>query len=490
MAQLLKSQQDLSEQISSGPTNYLSRFISFNNVGPVVSILDFVLVVAASIIAGIAYHLIELDSLGDISAFTVVGYGTGILFVLLMKSRGLYRPMALMSTANQLRGVGFAWLTVLLLLTSILFLLKAGAGFSRGSTIVFGILGLCILLPFRAGVAALLSEAAAQGLLGGRRAVFLGDHDELRSTISGCVLRQWGIHEIGRVELPSLNAGSSGLDKRDVAAVERAINMALANDADELVLALSWSDARRRDAICELLRILPLPIILLPDRSVDPVLSKPLIEIGPLVAVQVQRAPLSRGELLSKRICDLLFAIPALVLLSPLLLIVAAMIKLDSRGPIIFRQRRKGFGGRIFTIYKFRTMSVLEDGASVRQATKFDSRITRVGRLLRATSIDELPQLYNVIRGEMSLVGPRPHAVAHDSEFSQLIANYAFRHHVKPGITGWAQVHGLRGETPHIETMQKRVDMDLWYINNWSLWLDLRILAQSCVEVMRQRNAY
>jgi undecaprenyl-phosphate galactose phosphotransferase/putative colanic acid biosynthesis UDP-glucose lipid carrier transferase len=157
---------------------------------------------------------------------------------------------------------------------------------------------------------------------------------------------------------------------------------------------------------------------------------------------------------------------------------------------VIFRQRRNGFNGRPFEIYKFRTMNVLEDGAVVRQAKKSDSRVTAVGRLLRRSSIDELPQLFNVLKGDMSLVGPRPHALAHDNEYGRLIANYAFRHHVKPGITGWAQVNGFRGETTRIESMMERIEADLWYINNWSLWLDLRIMLITCFEVARGRAAY
>jgi exopolysaccharide biosynthesis polyprenyl glycosylphosphotransferase len=179
-----------------------------------------------------------------------------------------------------------------------------------------------------------------------------------------------------------------------------------------------------------------------------------------------------------------------LLLLSPLLLLVSAAIKLESRGPVIFRQHRKGFNGRPFTIYKFRTMTVCENGASIRQAQANDSRVTPLGALLRSTSIDELPQLINVLRGEMSLVGPRPHAVAHDDEYSKLIANYAFRHHVKPGITGLAQVKGFRGETARLELMERRVDEDLWYINNWSMWLDLWILIRTCIVVPQRLNAH
>jgi undecaprenyl-phosphate galactose phosphotransferase/putative colanic acid biosynthesis UDP-glucose lipid carrier transferase len=156
----------------------------------------------------------------------------------------------------------------------------------------------------------------------------------------------------------------------------------------------------------------------------------------------------------------------------------------------MFRQRRCGFNGREFTIYKFRSMTVLEDGTTIRQARPNDDRVTWLGRALRATSIDELPQLINVLRGEMSLVGPRPHALAHDTEYGRLIANYAYRHHVKPGITGWAQVNGFRGETAQLELMNQRIDLDLWYINNWSVWLDLRIMLRTCIEIARAPNAY
>jgi exopolysaccharide biosynthesis polyprenyl glycosylphosphotransferase len=187
---------------------------------------------------------------------------------------------------------------------------------------------------------------------------------------------------------------------------------------------------------------------------------------------------------------DVTLATATLVVLLPLLAAVSAAIKLDSRGPVMFRQRRKGFNGNEFAIYKFRTMTVLEDGAVVPQARQGDERVTRLGRLLRATSIDELPQLINVLRGDMSLVGPRPHALAHDDKYSDLIGNYAFRHNVKPGITGWAQVNGLRGETAKLELMQKRLDLDLWYINNWSMWLDMWIILRTCIELGRGRNAY
>ena len=195
-------------------------------------------------------------------------------------------------------------------------------------------------------------------------------------------------------------------------------------------------------------------------------------------------------ERLSKRLLDVTVAATSLVLLVPLLVVVAVAIKLESRGPVIFRQRRHGFNGRSFAIYKLRTMRVMEDGAAVVQATEKDPRVTRVGRFLRATSIDELPQLLNVLQGHMSMVGPRPHALIHDYEYGRMIANYAFRHHVKPGITGWAQVHGYRGGTPRLELMERRITLDLWYIDNWSLTLDINIMLRTFFELIRPRNAY
>ena len=191
-----------------------------------------------------------------------------------------------------------------------------------------------------------------------------------------------------------------------------------------------------------------------------------------------------------KRGLDLFIAVILLIVLAPLLLAIALVIRFESAGPALFRQQRLGFNGKIFRILKFRTMHVLEDGEHVRQAEPGDKRVTRVGRFLRASSLDELPQFVNVVSGEMSLVGPRPHAVAHDRQFGVLIANYARRRSVKPGITGWAQVNGLRGATPSVEMMRRRVDHDVWYAQNASLALDLKIMLRTPRELFRQRNAY
>jgi putative colanic acid biosynthesis UDP-glucose lipid carrier transferase len=193
--------------------------------------------------------------------------------------------------------------------------------------------------------------------------------------------------------------------------------------------------------------------------------------------------------LAAKRLLDIVLAAVAILFCLPLFLLIPVAIMLESRGPVIFRQRRAGAGGELFSIYKFRSMHVLEDGAHIAQAVKGDARVTRVGRFLRTSSLDELPQLFNVLSGEMSLVGPRPHALAHDEFYSAHIANYRVRQLVKPGITGWAQVNGARGITATLADMQQRIDLDTWYVTNKSVWLDLFILARTPLEVLRQRNA-
>ncbi|MCB2017161.1 MAG: undecaprenyl-phosphate glucose phosphotransferase [Hydrogenophaga sp.] len=213
-------------------------------------------------------------------------------------------------------------------------------------------------------------------------------------------------------------------------------------------------------------------------------------EIAGLPVLTLSETPLTGTRLLLKAVEDLLLGTVILILIAPLLLLIALSIKLDSPGPVFFRQARKGWSGKVFHIWKFRSMYVHppEEGM-VRQATRNDPRVTRVGAFLRKTSLDELPQLFNVLSGEMSLVGPRPHAVQHDEFYSKGIDAYFARHNIKPGITGLAQVRGLRGETSDIERMQQRIEADIEYINNWSLWLDLTLILRTA-GALTGKNAY
>jgi putative colanic acid biosynthesis UDP-glucose lipid carrier transferase len=191
-----------------------------------------------------------------------------------------------------------------------------------------------------------------------------------------------------------------------------------------------------------------------------------------------------------KRGSDIVLASLILLLLAPLMLVIAVAVRLGSPGPVIFRQRRYGLYGEEIMVYKFRSMRVMENGDAVVQARKDDDRVTRIGRFLRRTSLDELPQFVNVLQGRMSIVGPRPHAVAHNEQYRKLIKGYMLRHKVKPGITGWAQVNGLRGETATLDKMEARIQYDLDYLRNWSLWLDLWIVLKTVKVVLTRENAF
>jgi exopolysaccharide biosynthesis polyprenyl glycosylphosphotransferase len=236
--------------------------------------------------------------------------------------------------------------------------------------------------------------------------------------------------------------------------------------------------------------MLPVATTIVPNPETAGLAQCRAFSIGNRLVFELRRPQLSRAQMVAKRMVDLVFGALALIVLAPVMIAVAVAIRLDSGGPILFRQARTGLGNKPFYIFKFRSMYVLENGPTIRQACRNDPRVTRVGRFLRASSIDELPQLFNVLKGEMSLVGPRPHALAHDEFYAKQIANYELRQFVKPGITGWAQVNGLRGETVSIESMCRRIEFDVWYAVNASLLLDFEIMARTVFEVCHPRNAY
>jgi len=215
-----------------------------------------------------------------------------------------------------------------------------------------------------------------------------------------------------------------------------------------------------------------------------------LVEINGMPALAVTDTPFYGMDAVRKRVTDLALACSALLVLAIPMLLIALLVKITSKGPVLFRQRRYGLNGEEILVYKFRSMTVCEDGAVVTQATRTDQRITPLGRLLRSSSLDELPQLFNVLEGKMSVVGPRPHAVAHNEMYRKLISGYMIRHKVRPGITGLAQVNGLRGETETVDKMRERVRYDLEYLSHWSPWLDLKIIFQTILVITRDKNAY
>jgi putative colanic acid biosynthesis UDP-glucose lipid carrier transferase len=260
---------------------------------------------------------------------------------------------------------------------------------------------------------------------------------------------------------------------------------------DRVVVALPWISSDRTNSLLARLGTVPVRIDLVPNDMIWQYPNIDMERIGGVPVLTIANSRVERQIGMIKRVEDIVISSLALLLLWPLLLLVAAGVKLGSKGPAIFKQQRHGFNNQVFEVYKFRSMRLQDDDSGiVKQATRGDARITRLGKFLRRTSIDELPQLFNVLKGDMSIVGPRPHAVQHNDEYGAIISQYFARHNVKPGITGWAQVKGLRGETDTIEKMHKRVDADLYYIEHWSLLLDLKVIVMTAMTVLFHDTAY
>jgi len=262
------------------------------------------------------------------------------------------------------------------------------------------------------------------------------------------------------------------------------------NSISRVYLALPISNAPRIEELLRELRDTTASVYFVPNIFAFDLVQARYVEINGMPAFSICDSPLQGLNGLWKRVFDLALAWIALMLTWPVLLSVALAIKYSSPGPVLFKQRRYGLNGEEILVYKFRSMTVCEDGAELAQATEQDGRVTPLGAFLRRTSLDELPQILNILEGKMSFVGPRPHAVAHNEAYRKLINGYMIRHKVRPGITGWAQVNGLRGETSTVDKMHQRIQYDLDYLKNWSLWLDLKIIARTALTFLNHRNAY
>ena len=259
-------------------------------------------------------------------------------------------------------------------------------------------------------------------------------------------------------------------------------------DVDEVWIAMTDEESQHRQEVIHLLQGSCLTVRYIPDLSVMALINQVPSEVAGMTAIDLNATPLSGANQIIKTLFDKLFAAAALLGLSPLLLLVAIAVKLDSPGPVYYRQKRHGWDRRVIEILKFRTM--VRDSGEFRQASREDPRVTRLGRWLRRYSIDELPQFYNVLRGDMSVVGPRPHPVSLNDSYTDRIHVYMQRHRVRPGITGWAQVNGLRGETETLAQMQARIDYDLHYIQHWSMWLDVKIILLTMLRGWTGHNAF
>jgi putative colanic acid biosynthesis UDP-glucose lipid carrier transferase len=262
------------------------------------------------------------------------------------------------------------------------------------------------------------------------------------------------------------------------------------NPIDYIFLAYPSNDQDKIASAIKALSDSTASTYLIPDLLLTDFLGSRWIMMGNTPLIIINDHPFYGGQWALKKVEDLFLGFILLLCALPVMAIIALLIKLTSPGPVFFRQRRHGLNGEVIRIYKFRTMTSMDDGDVVVQAKKGDERITKIGKFLRRTSLDELPQFFNVLQGEMSIVGPRPHALAHNEYYRNLIDGYMQRHKVKPGITGWAQVHGFRGETDTLEKMQSRVDYDRYYINHWSIGLDLKIILLTIIFGFTGKRAY
>jgi len=402
-------------------------------------------------------------------------------------SRWLYKSLS---------NLTIAWFIVALCLSMITFFTKSGESFSR----------LWVVMTFTSAYAAMIisriaiwsyTRNQAQNLDKRRSVVVIGAGELGLRACDAILEEQWA-----GLELVAMFDDDTSMINTDYRGVKVKGNLEQAlqfieqrrqsnkHAIKEVWIALPLSASDKIEKLQRELENTATNIFLVPDLFGADFSRYSVVESAGLMMVNLSATPMTGEYEKAKRAEDVLVSTLMAIVLSPLLLITAIAIKFESRGPIIFKQRRYGLDGKEFLVWKFRSMTVSEDGNKVPQATPSDHRVTRVGAVIRKYSIDELPQLINVLTGQMSLVGPRPHAVAHNEYYRNKVHGYMARHKIRPGITGWAQVNGCRGETEAIEKMQRRLRYDLEYIQNWSIALDARILFKTLLTVLFDKNAY
>jgi polysaccharide biosynthesis protein PslA len=366
------------------------------------------------------------------------------------------------------------------------FLIGFADDLSRVSLTAAYALGIPVLLVGRNTAYSALNNRIRAGRLQYQKVAVVGDRtDVLRFLLNGHLWRA-GYQLAGTLYLEDIRDADGRVDDAHLLTFAQRW---LGRGAENLVLVGGIGDVDALDRLSAALKRFAINAICAPATDNRSFKFLDVVPIGPNNAVRFLRKPMGDGAVFLKRAFDLFGALSGLTLLSPLLAVVALWIKLDSRGPVFYRQERRGFNGETFHIWKFRSMTVTESGRSMTQVRVGDKRITKIGAVIRKTSIDELPQLINVLFGNMSLVGPRPHALMHDDELGAQLASYAHRQRIKPGITGWAQVNGFRGETSTIEQIEGRTAHDLYYIENWSIFLDAWIILLTVFSPKTRRNA-
>ena len=459
--------------------------IHLNTALTIYAVIEFFAVASSAYLGSAVYHSIIWTAQFNSQAYTIAA--VGIATLVLLSSIGFHNFFAFQRQPRHIflwRGVGAVAFSFSVFVT-ILFLTQSAEAYSRGSLLV----QLCCVgttvVSARAIFYSCLQAAIASSRIEARRVVLIGSTSHCRKFADR--LKASGIQTIGALRLPDDSDAEGVITNHTIREMISQLRTLRADDI--IVLATNEFMPVTFDFSMSLTE-LPAGIHVVPVDALNALASSQIAEFDSLHTIQLQQPPLSMFDLCVKRAIDFTFATIALITLSPLFLTVAIAIKLDSPGPIFFRNTRHGFNNDKIRVLKFRSMKSIEDADQFTQATENDPRVTRIGRIIRRTNIDELPQLVNVLRGEMSLVGPRPHATAHNALFNNVIAPFSRRHNVKPGITGWAQVNGYRGATDVLEKMQRRIEYDLYYIDNWSFLFDLKIIMMTLFSKKAYLNAY
>lgn len=394
------------------------------------------------------------------------------------------------SMPEMLLRLAASWGLVLLIGVIFSFLIHHVGALSRLWVFYWFLSGLIFLVLSRAIAYTTLNYLRKKGL-NTKRVIIVGYGSIGREMHRRASRQDWYGYEVKAIHANAADA--CALDDPAIARIPALADIpqyAAANDIHEIWITLPMSASTQLRELQYLLRNALVDIRWMPDTLSMQMLSSRMVDFLGFPTVELNR-PISSGlNGVVKDLFDKVFALTALVLLTPLFVVIAACIKFSSPGPVFFKQPRLGLNGKKFNVYKFRSMKVHEEQGTVTQAMQHDPRITRIGHFIRRTSLDELPQFINVLRGDMSVVGPRPHALQHNEMYQGLLELYMLRHRVKPGITGWAQIHGYRGETDTVDKMAKRVQFDLHYIQNWSLWMDLQIIAWTALKGWTGKNAY
>lgn len=415
-----------------------------------------------------------------------------IFFLLFAEMRGVYRSWRTSPLVDELREVLVIWLMVVLALLALAFIAKSSAYLQRFILLAWFItvpIILCLVRFLVRGVVRYIRRHGANL----RTVAIVGNNSISHRLIQHLESMPWaglvvaGLFDNHPSEKSSVEMGAATYP---LGSINDLLQQVQAGAIDSVYVALPLSSERRIEEIVNQLSDTTASVYVVPDLFVSELTRARWVDLGGMPLVSVYETPFYGLDGWVKRAEDFVLASLILVLISPLLAAIAIAIKTTSPGSVLFKQRRYGLNGAVVEVWKFRSMTVSDDGAQVEQAKKNDVRITPLGAFLRRSSLDELPQFINVLQGKMSVVGPRPHAVAHNEQYRKLIKGYMLRHKVKPGITGWAQVNGWRGETDTLDKMQKRVEFDLEYIQNWSVWLDLKIVLLTVFKGFGGKNAY